>query len=77
LHVYITKYFLVTLSHNHEEDGADKEIKGRLREAAGVFTDNKRIQEKGRIERAKGKAQQKIGRMKRKLRDDDLDDEEI
>ncbi len=64
------------MSHD-EEKGTGKVIKGKLREAAGVLTDDKRMQAKGRLEKAEGRAQQKIGSMKRKLRDDDLDDDDI
>ncbi len=61
------------MSHRHDEDearGTGKQVKGKIKEAAGVLTDNKRWQAEGRIEKTEGKAQEKIGGLKRSLRDD-------
>ena len=51
------------MSHE-EEKGAAKQVKGELREAAGVLTDNRKMQAKGKLEKTEGKAQEKIGHMK-------------
>jgi uncharacterized protein YjbJ (UPF0337 family) len=51
------------MSHE-EEKGATKQVKGELREAAGVLTDNREMQAKGKLEKTEGKAQEKIGHMK-------------
>ncbi len=68
------------MSHGHDEDvarGTGKQVKGKIKEAAGVLTDNKRWQAEGKLEKTEGKAQEKIGNLKRDLhadrhRDDDL-----
>lgn len=58
------------MSHD-EQEGAGKQIKGKLREAAGVLTDDKSMQAKGKLEKTEGKAQEKIGRVKRRIREDE------
>jgi uncharacterized protein YjbJ (UPF0337 family) len=40
------------MSHRHNEDevrGSGKQVKGKIKEAAGVLTDNKRWQAKGKL----------------------------
>lgn len=64
------------MSHD-EQEGAGKQIKGKLREAAGVITDDEKMQAKGKLEKTEGKAQEKIGRMKRKIRENDVEDEDL
>jgi uncharacterized protein YjbJ (UPF0337 family) len=46
------------MSHEKEK-GATKQVKGELREAAGVLTDNREMQAKGRLEKTEGKAQKR------------------
>jgi len=69
------------MSHRPNEDeaiGTEKQVKGKIKEAAGVLTDNKRWQAEGKFEKTEGKAQEKIGNLKRDLHadrhrhDDDL-----
>ncbi len=63
---------------SHDEDkGAGKEVTGKIKEAAGVLTDNRRLEAKGKLEKTEGKSQQKIGHLKRRLREDDVEDEEL
>jgi uncharacterized protein YjbJ (UPF0337 family) len=57
------------MSHE-EEKGASKQVKGKIKEAAGVLTDNKEGQAKGKIEKTEGKTQEKTGHIKRKLKDE-------
>jgi uncharacterized protein YjbJ (UPF0337 family) len=56
---------------------AGKEVKGKIKEAAGVMTDNKEWQAEGKIEKTEGKAEQKVGSLKRKLKEDEYEDEDI
>jgi uncharacterized protein YjbJ (UPF0337 family) len=52
------------MSHRHDEDeakGAGKQVKAKIKEAAGVLTDNKRWQAEGKLEKTEGKTQEKIG----------------
>lgn len=43
--------------------GKTEEIKGRVKEAAGVMAENKKLQQSGRTDRASGKIKQKISRV--------------
>ena len=63
LFFYICDSIVFGMSHE-EEKGATKQVKGELREAAGVLTDNRKMQAKGKLEKTEGKAQEKIGHMK-------------
>jgi len=45
---------------------ADK-AKGRIKEAVGALSDNKRLKDKGRDDRAKGSAKKGLGKAKRKV----------
>lgn len=62
------------MGHSHYDDeeaeGAGKQVKGKIKEAAGVLTDNDRLQAEGKLEKTEGKAQEKIGGMKRDLHED-------
>ncbi len=53
--------------NTEEEKGKGKQVKGKLREAAGVLTDNKEMQAKGKIEKIEGKTREKIGKLKKEL----------
>ncbi|NLB75169.1 MAG: CsbD family protein [Crenarchaeota archaeon] len=44
-------------------------MKGKIKEAAGVLTDNRRLQAEGRLEKTEGRAQEKIGELKRDLQE--------
>jgi uncharacterized protein YjbJ (UPF0337 family) len=43
--------------------GASEKIKGRLKEAVGVVTDNKRLKDEGRMDQAVGKVEQAVERV--------------
>jgi uncharacterized protein YjbJ (UPF0337 family) len=61
------------MGHDHYEDeakGAGKQVKGKIKEAAGVLTDNERLEAEGKLEKTEGRAQEKIGGMKRDLKED-------
>jgi len=49
--------------------GGAREIKGKLKEAAGVVTDNPRLKSEGRAEKIAGKVQKKIGQVRTVLED--------
>ncbi len=56
--------------------GAGREVKGRVKEAAGALTGNRRLKAKGRAEGALGHAQRKVGEVERdfeKTAESDLD----
>ena len=62
------------MSHE-EEKGATKQVKGELREAAGILTDNRKMQAKGKLEKTEGKAQEKTWPHEtHKLNEDDDED---
>ena len=44
-------------------------MKGKLKEAAGVVTGNRRLQSQGRGERIAGKVQKKVGQVEKVLED--------
>lgn len=48
--------------------GRTKRGKGRLKESFGALIDNKRLKDKGRVERASGTARKKAGRAADKVR---------
>jgi uncharacterized protein YjbJ (UPF0337 family) len=43
--------------------GARDKIKGRVKEAVGVVTDNKRLKDEGRMDQAVGKVKQAVERV--------------
>jgi uncharacterized protein YjbJ (UPF0337 family) len=49
--------------------GGAREIKGKLKEAAGVVTGNRRLKDQGRREIIAGKVQKKIGQVEKVLED--------
>ncbi len=53
-----------------EVKGRGKQLKGKTREAAGVFTDDKEMKAKGRMEKTEGKAKEELGKVKRKVTGD-------
>ena len=44
-------------------------MKGKLKEAAGVVTGNRRLQSQGRVEKIAGKVQKKVGQVEKVLED--------
>jgi uncharacterized protein YjbJ (UPF0337 family) len=49
--------------------GGAREIKGKLKEATGVVTGNRRLQAQGRGEKIAGKVQKKVGQVEKVLED--------
>lgn len=49
-------------------DGAGKQIKGNVKEAAGKVTGNDRLEKEGKVDKAAGKVQGKVGETKDKAR---------
>jgi uncharacterized protein YjbJ (UPF0337 family) len=50
-----------------ELDGKAKALKGKAKQAAGDLTDNERLHDEGVADEAMGKAQDDIGRARRKV----------
>lgn len=49
-------------------EGAAKELKGTVKEAAGKLTGNRKLEAEGKVEKAAGDAQGKIGKGKDAIR---------
>jgi uncharacterized protein YjbJ (UPF0337 family) len=49
--------------------GKSDEVKGRVKEAAGVLTDDKKLKRKGRADQAVGKIKQKVEKVIDKMKD--------
>jgi uncharacterized protein YjbJ (UPF0337 family) len=47
----------------------DDEVKGRVKEAAGTLTGNRKLEREGARQRAKGAAQERVGKARRKVGD--------
>jgi|tagenome__1003787_1003787.scaffolds.fasta_scaffold16986224_1 uncharacterized protein YjbJ (UPF0337 family) len=62
--------------NNDEARGKLDNLKGRVKQAAGSITGNKKLEAEGAAERVKGAAQEKVGTAKRKLDDAAADEEE-
>jgi uncharacterized protein YjbJ (UPF0337 family) len=50
-------------------EGAGKQAKGAVKDAAGKLVGNERLQAEGKADKVEGKVQQKAGEAKDKLRD--------
>lgn len=48
--------------------GGAKKVTGRIKEAVGKVTGNKRLEDEGKVEKTGGKIQDKVGQAKDKLR---------
>lgn len=48
-------------------EGKFHEVKGAVKEAAGKITDNPKLEAKGKVEKIAGKAQGKVGEIKKVL----------
>lgn len=55
--------------HKDEVKGVGKQIKGAIKDAAGGLTGNERLQAEGKLDKAAGKVQQKVGEAKDHARD--------
>ena len=69
---------------NDEIKGKVENLKGRVKEAAGSLSGDKKLQAEGTFDRMKGAAQEKVGEVKRKVsnkideanqKDEDEDDD--
>ena len=52
-----------------DRDGKIDEAKGRLKQAAGDITDNDRLKDEGRVDRAAGGIKDKVGKAADKVKD--------
>lgn len=50
-------------------EGAGKQGKGAVKDAAGKVTGDKKLQAEGKLDKATGKAQSAAGKLKDKIRD--------
>jgi len=55
--------------HKDEATGAGKQVKGAVKDAAGGLTGDEKLQAEGKLDKAEGKLQQKVGEMKDDARD--------
>ena len=55
--------------HKDEVDGVGKQVKGAVKDAAGGLTGNEKLQAEGKLDKAEGKFQQKVGEVKDATRD--------
>ena len=46
--------------------GKSDEVKGRVKEAAGVLTGDKKMEQEGRFDQSAGKLKQAVGKVKKK-----------
>ena len=53
---------------SEELKGRRKQIRGKIREEEGTWTDDKTEQLKGKIEQAEGKVREDVGRTVRKIK---------
>ena len=49
--------------------GKTDELKGRVKEAAGVLTDDKKLKQEGRVDQAAGQIKQKVEKVIDKVKD--------
>ncbi len=49
--------------------GKSDELKGRVKEAAGALTDDKKLKREGQVDQAAGKIKQKVEKVIDKVRD--------
>ena len=50
-----------------EARGKVKKLQGRMKEAAGIITGNRKLEREGARQRAKGAAQERVGKARRKV----------
>ena len=55
--------------HKDEAAGLGKQAKGAVKDAAGGLTGNEKLQAEGKMDKAEGKLQQKVGEAKDDARD--------
>jgi len=52
-------------STQDKAEGTAKDLKGKIKEGAGKLVGNERLQAEGQIDQAEGKAQKKVGDIKK------------
>lgn len=50
-----------------EREGKKENLKGRVKEAAGILIDDKQLEKEGSRERSEGEARETIGKARRKV----------
>ncbi|MEO8683913.1 MAG: CsbD family protein [Devosia sp.] len=55
--------------HKDQVDGAGKQAKGAIKDAVGGLTGNTKLQAEGKLDKAEGQVQSKVGEIKDKTRD--------
>jgi uncharacterized protein YjbJ (UPF0337 family) len=55
--------------HKDEVKGVSKQVKGAVKDAVGGLTGNEKLQAEGKLDKAAGKVQQKVGEAKDATRD--------
>lgn len=50
-----------------ERDGKKENLKGRIKEAAGILIDDENLEKEGAQERSQGEVQETIGKARRKV----------
>jgi uncharacterized protein YjbJ (UPF0337 family) len=55
--------------HKDQTDGAGKQIKGSLKDAAGGLTGDDQLQADGKLDKSEGKLQETVGDAKEAVRD--------
>jgi uncharacterized protein YjbJ (UPF0337 family) len=64
------------MSNEDEVKGKLDNLKGRVKQAAGAVTGDKKLEAEGAVERVKGAAQEKAGEIERKINKAAEEDEE-
>ena len=64
------------MSNEDEVKGKAENVKGRVKEAAGTVTGNKKLEAEGAVDRVKGAAREKVGEIERKANKAADDDED-
>jgi uncharacterized protein YjbJ (UPF0337 family) len=52
-------------STQDKAEGTAKDLKGKIKEGAGKLVGNERLQAEGQVDQAEGKAQKKVGDIKK------------
>jgi uncharacterized protein YjbJ (UPF0337 family) len=52
-------------STEDQTEGTLHQLKGKVKEVAGIISDNPKLEAEGALERVAGKVQQKIGQLKK------------
>jgi uncharacterized protein YjbJ (UPF0337 family) len=64
------------MSNEDELKGKAENLKGRVKQAAGAVTGDKKLEAEGAVERVKGAAQEKVGEIEKKARKAAEEDED-